>query len=159
MILAISAASLYSSPLFSFVFPFLLVFAVVYGLLEKSGIFGDKHDVNAIIALAIGILFATSNAMLKLTFIVLPVIALILVIAFFSVVLFYAVGGENSSKAKKLLGIIVGIIALILVIVFVILPLFPNLGMYFSTSTIGSIMGYIIVLIFIIIVIWIMTKS
>lgn len=42
---------------FSYVIPFLLIFAVVYGVLAKVKIFGeDSRGVNAIIALAIGLL-------------------------------------------------------------------------------------------------------
>lgn len=42
---------------FSYVIPGLLIFAVVFGILQKSKIFGDKNKgVNAIIAAAVGLL-------------------------------------------------------------------------------------------------------
>lgn len=46
---------------FSYVLPFLLIFAVIYGILEKSGLFNAKdgkpnHAVHATIAVAIGLL-------------------------------------------------------------------------------------------------------
>lgn len=41
---------------FSYVIPFLLIFAVVFGILMKSKIMGENKAVNAIIALAIGLL-------------------------------------------------------------------------------------------------------
>jgi hypothetical protein len=49
---------------FSYVLPFLLIFAVVYGILEKSGLFDSKsgsttkpnHAVHAVIAVAVGLL-------------------------------------------------------------------------------------------------------
>ena len=41
---------------FSFVLPFLLVFALIYGILSTSPILGDNKGVLAIIALAIGLL-------------------------------------------------------------------------------------------------------
>ncbi len=42
------------SGVFSYVLPFLLIFAFVYGLLAKIKVFGENKGVNAIIALAIG---------------------------------------------------------------------------------------------------------
>jgi len=42
---------------FSYVIPFLLIFAVVFAILKKTGILGDDNDgILAIIAVAIGLL-------------------------------------------------------------------------------------------------------
>ncbi|MDO8517476.1 MAG: hypothetical protein Q7S33_05120 [Nanoarchaeota archaeon] len=41
---------------FSYVIPFLLIFALVFGILTKSNIMGENKSVNAIIALSIGLL-------------------------------------------------------------------------------------------------------
>jgi len=41
---------------FSYVLPFLLIFAVVYGILSKIKLFEENNAVNAIIALAIGLI-------------------------------------------------------------------------------------------------------
>jgi len=41
---------------FSYVLPFLLIFAVVYGILSKIKMFEENNAVNAIIALAVGLL-------------------------------------------------------------------------------------------------------
>jgi len=41
---------------FSFVLPFLLIFALVYGILTKTKIFKDSKGVNGIIALTVGLL-------------------------------------------------------------------------------------------------------
>lgn len=45
-----------SMGVFSYVIPFLLVFAVVFAILEKTKILGENRSVLAIIALAIGLL-------------------------------------------------------------------------------------------------------
>ena len=48
----------YSFGFFSYVLPFLIIFAVTFGILQKSKIFGDEEKVkgiNAILALAIGL--------------------------------------------------------------------------------------------------------
>ena len=41
---------------FAYVLPFLMIFAVVYGILAKTGIFGKNKGVDATIALAMGLL-------------------------------------------------------------------------------------------------------
>lgn len=48
---------------FSIVFVFLLIFTIVYGLLEVIGIFGkDKKGLSALVALSVGILIIISKA-------------------------------------------------------------------------------------------------
>ena len=44
------------SGVFAYVLPFLLIFALVYGILEKSGVLGENKGVHAIIAVALGLL-------------------------------------------------------------------------------------------------------
>lgn len=41
---------------FAYVLPFLMIFALVYGILSKTGILGDNKGVNATISLAFGLL-------------------------------------------------------------------------------------------------------
>src|SRR3989344_7721104 len=41
---------------FAYLLPFLMIFAVVYGILSKTDLLGDNRGVNATIALAIGLL-------------------------------------------------------------------------------------------------------
>jgi len=41
---------------FSYVLPFLLIFAIVFGILMKIGVFGDNKGLNTVIALVIGLL-------------------------------------------------------------------------------------------------------
>lgn len=41
---------------FSYVLPFLLIFAIVFGILTKIQVFGDKRGINAVIALVVGLL-------------------------------------------------------------------------------------------------------
>ena len=60
--------SLLFSGIESFLFPFLLIFAIVYGVLQRSEIFKGKSDIDAIIAFVLGLVFATTNYTLRLTF-------------------------------------------------------------------------------------------
>src|SRR3989344_4428063 len=41
----------------SFVFPFLLIFFIVFGILQKSKLFGEAKQLNALIAFVIGLIF------------------------------------------------------------------------------------------------------
>ncbi|MFA5484688.1 MAG: hypothetical protein WC260_00320 [Candidatus Pacearchaeota archaeon] len=46
---------------FSYVIPFLLIFAVVYAILEKSKLLGDNNAIKVIISIAIGLLALQFN--------------------------------------------------------------------------------------------------
>jgi len=46
---------------FSYVLPFLLIFAIVYGILANIQIFGENKAINAIIALAVGLISLQFN--------------------------------------------------------------------------------------------------
>jgi len=41
---------------FSYVIPFLLIFAVIYAILDKTGMLGDNKPIEAIVAVSIGLL-------------------------------------------------------------------------------------------------------
>ena len=45
---------------FEYVLPFLLVFAVVFGILHKSNVIGDHKGINLVVSLSIGLLAITS---------------------------------------------------------------------------------------------------
>lgn len=98
---------------FSYVFPFLLIFAVVFGILQKAKIFGDEtkaKGINAIIALAIGFLslqfdfVSTFFATIFPRFGVGLAVFLVLVIA---IGFFYPT--EDPKNSLKWIGFLVGI--------------------------------------------------
>lgn len=44
--------------LMKFIFPFVLIFAIIFGLLEKTKLFGsDKHQLNAIVSAVVSLIF------------------------------------------------------------------------------------------------------
>ena len=70
---------------FSVVLPFLLVYSLIYGLLTKTEIFGDKDDtgaksVNQVIALAIGAFVITSTDVVNLMIGIIPQASFLLVV-------------------------------------------------------------------------------
>ena len=65
-----------------FLLPFLLVFAIVYGVLDRAEVFGKKrHDINAIIALVIAFIFGMTSWAVEATTQFLPWIGLIAIAA------------------------------------------------------------------------------
>ena len=120
----ITTTSILYGSIESFVFPFLLVFAIVYGVLERSEIFKGKRDINSIIALVLAVIFATTNYALKLTYIILPIVGVLAVVIFMIIMLFsmasVGFGGGNGvklgNKSKALIGVLVLIIGIILLI-------------------------------------------
>lgn len=42
--------------LFSYILPFLLIFAIVFGILDRMGLFDKNRGINAVIALSVGLL-------------------------------------------------------------------------------------------------------
>lgn len=72
--------------LFDVILPFLLIFAIVFAILEKTMILGKdkdapKQNLNSIVALVISLLFVSANKAVNLVTNALPNIALIIVIA------------------------------------------------------------------------------
>ena len=104
-----------------FAFPFLLVFFVVFAILEKTKILGDKKQINALIAFIIGLIFVSvvfpvdvvTNMILFLTVALITMFVALIIWGFVK-----GIGGEKvqiiESKAVK---IILGIVITIAVIV------------------------------------------
>ncbi|MCL4391089.1 hypothetical protein M1112_00135 [Candidatus Parvarchaeota archaeon] len=136
----------------SFLFPFLLVFAIVYGVLQRSEIFKGKSDIDAIIAFVLGIIFATTNYALKLTYLILPIVGIIAIIIFMLLVIGSMLYGSSSEllKAKSARQIIV-VIAVLLSIGLIIWVLmtanlaFVGISSKSASSDIYSYAPYIIV--------------
>ena len=105
----------------SFLFPFLLVFAIVYGVLEKSKMFEGKRDVESIIAFVLGIVFATTSYTLNLAYIILPIAGIVAIVIFMLLVLASMVYGDTSGSefprsGKKIIIVLAAIISIILIL-------------------------------------------
>jgi hypothetical protein len=99
------------------------VFAIVYGVLEKSKIFEGKKDIESIIAFVLGIVFATTNYTLNLTYLILPIVGVIAIIIFMLLILASMVYGDTAglpARAKKIivvLSVMLGIILILWVLI------------------------------------------
>ncbi len=68
--------------LFDVILPFLLVFAVVFAILEKTSILGkDKKNLNSIVALVLGLLAIAANKVVTALTSALPNVVLLIVIS------------------------------------------------------------------------------
>ncbi|MEA3414457.1 MAG: hypothetical protein U9Q99_02950 [Nanoarchaeota archaeon] len=112
------------APLFTdFLYPFLLVFFIIFAVLEKTSIFGkDKKQINAMISLVIGLIFV-SVIFPKIVLVNLTLfLSIALIVVFVATVLWGFLTGEGSltidggKKVHKLLmwifivGLFLGII-------------------------------------------------
>ena len=102
-----------------FAFPFLLIFFILFGILEKTKVFGeDKHRLNALISFVVGLIFVgavfpklvVENLILFLT--------VSIVVVFIGLLLWGFVSGEEAKvpgKLKPIAGILV-FIALVIAV-------------------------------------------
>jgi len=74
--------SLFEHPFFvNVLLPFLLIFTVVYAILEKTNILGEgKKSADIIVSLIIGFIFVGAQSLVGFTLSIIPVIAVMLVL-------------------------------------------------------------------------------
>lgn len=109
--------------LVEFVYPFLLIFFVVFAVLEKTKIFGDdKKQINALVGLIIGLMFVATTSPRLLVDNLIWFLAVSLIIVFVVMLLWgFVTGGEanfGDFKAMKIIGGILIVLA-VLIAVFV----------------------------------------
>ena len=123
---------------FDFFLPFILFFAIIYGALDKTKVFGeDRKDINAIIALVISLIASTTGWVLKGVTGFLPWVGFIALILIAFLMLAAMVAGGDvealfSNPIVKWGGLAFVVIALILGIYY---------GLGFNESAIGSSVG------------------
>lgn len=98
---------------FDVILPFLLIFTVVFGVLEKTAIFGKengkpKKNINSMIAFVIAFFFIASKQLVQATNISLPQVAMVLIVimSFMMLVGFFMSGEKEFSFAEHKGGMI-----------------------------------------------------
>jgi phosphoglycerol transferase MdoB-like AlkP superfamily enzyme len=94
------AVGILSSPFFTnVILPFLLIFVIVYAILDKTKILGDKRDINAVVSLVFALAtvglpsaFGAVDIIIKL----IPVISVIMVIILAFMLTYGFVGGTKA---------------------------------------------------------------
>jgi len=103
--------SFITNPFFSnIILPFLLIFVVVFAILEKSEILGkDKKYANVIVALVIGFMFIAVQSFVGFTLRLIPLISVFIVILLSYFLIFGFIGVHQSKGLQITMTIIFGI--------------------------------------------------
>jgi len=110
---------LQSEVLTQFLYPFLLIFFIVFALLEKTKIFGtDKKQVNALIAFVVGIMFVAAVDTQLLVGNMVVFLAVGVVLVFVVLLLWGFVTGEEAKFTGKGVKPIVGVIVILALVIF-----------------------------------------
>lgn len=104
-------SGLFANQFFSYILlPFLLVFVLVYAILEKAEILGpNKRYANIIISMVIAFIFVGVPAVVGVTLRIIPIVTLILVILLCFLLLFGFVDIKLNKGLKIALGVILGL--------------------------------------------------
>lgn len=103
---------------FQVVLPMILVFAVIFGILEKFKIFGeDRTNINAVVAFVIAFFTITSTPIVEAMNNLIPQTSLLLVVALLAIMLF-AFFGLNPQDKFEGMGKWAWLGALVLIIIF-----------------------------------------
>lgn len=101
--------SLQDAGVFDIVLPFLLIFAIIFAILEKGKIFGEKKsNINLIIALVIGLIVVIQTDIVNKINTYLPKMALIYVIAIGLLIFFGLMSGKNKVALPTYFAVILG---------------------------------------------------
>ncbi|MEM3091231.1 MAG: hypothetical protein QXX55_02010 [Candidatus Pacearchaeota archaeon] len=104
-----------------FILPFLFVFFLVFGVLEKSKLFGsEKKQLNALIAFVIGLIFVAAVSWAQIASNLILFLTIALITMFVGLLLWGFISGEEGFKfsdAPKGLKYFIGIVILIIVLI------------------------------------------
>jgi len=160
---------------YNFLLPMLLVFAVVYGILEYVKAFGDNKGVNLIISLCVSLLvlggiytFIPADFFTiffsRFAVVLVALLAIAILMGFFNIKL-----EDLMSTDKKTAKWIIFVILAILIITMIVFLVFnismtassvgTAFGSFFSSEAFLSVFGIAIMLGVIVLVIWLVTKN
>ena len=112
---------------------FILVYAIVYGVLSsiKGKLFGDENSsLNALIAFAVSILFASSSGLRRVLAIALPWYALIFVVLGFMLMFFFFVGVEKDDVKELFSSTKYGFVIFLAIVIFVVIFVSSLMAVY-----------------------------
>jgi hypothetical protein len=126
---------LQSPVLTKFILPFLLIFFLVFAILEKTKIFGSKQ-INALISFVIGFIFVSAIFPKEIVGNLILFLTVAIVIVFIVLLLWGFVAGEEGLKfsgAPKALKWVIGIVIVLVVIVAVVWAAGVDAGSFIYT--------------------------
>jgi hypothetical protein len=135
------------------VLPFLLVFTVIFAILQKSKILGeDKKQIDAIVGFVIGLLLVAVPSAREIVSGLMPILAIFVVsLLVFFVIYGFAKGGDNVKIEGKYLSIVV-ILAVVVVSIslLVLTGHWDLLVNFFKGSTSTNLIGNLVFILIII---------
>ncbi|MBT3865529.1 hypothetical protein HOF78_00310 [Candidatus Woesearchaeota archaeon] len=87
---------------FDLLLPFILVFTLVFAVLQKINLFGDKKNINMIVSLVIAIFFLNNTYLIFVLQKFLPNVSIILIVFLMLLLLVGVFGGETDFKEGML---------------------------------------------------------
>lgn len=127
--------TLQEAGVFEYVLPFLLIFAILFAILEKTQVFGtDKTNVNVVVATVIGLLVLVQPDIIKTINLFLPRVSLIIVVILMFLLIISMIAGNTFSGLKGHVFAIAVVVVIIAVIVALTLPSSGSFGFYLSQN-------------------------
>ncbi len=94
---------------FSYILPFLMVFAIVYAILSKAHFLGDNNAVNVILSLAVGLMSLQFNFVSYFFAQIFPRLGIGVIIILVAIILLGLFVDFDSPTSKKIFGVLAGI--------------------------------------------------
>jgi hypothetical protein len=110
-----------------FALPFLLIFFIIFAILEKTKLFGeDRKQINALIAFIIGLIFVGSASYVDITSNLILFLTIAIVLMFIGLLLWGFAAGEEPKISGTALKWIAGVV----IVLFVIWALLWSAGLW-----------------------------
>ncbi|MBU1973815.1 MAG: hypothetical protein KKH52_00290 [Nanoarchaeota archaeon] len=104
---------------FDFIFPMLLVFAIVFAILQKTKVIGDTVGINSLIAIAVAFMMLLSRTLIDMINFMIPWFVIAIIFFVLIILLFQIMGAKeadfsNAIKDRTLRNAIIGVALVIL---------------------------------------------
>lgn len=109
--------------IFDILVPFIMGAAAIFGMLEKTKLFGDRHDVNAMVGIAVGIVTAISFTSSRFIMNFMPIVIIFSFFIFVAVLLILWMGVKPETLVKFLHEPAIWIMLIIIIISLVVVGL------------------------------------
>src|SRR3990167_5709040 len=142
---------------YDYFLPFLLIFAIIFAILEKTKILGGgtegpKTNINAVISMVIGLLLVVQQNIVSIINSFLPRASLIIIIILISMLVISLVGGSSAGYSGGVFGVIV-----ILILIGFVWSVSPDLG--FNLNISENTRNIIIIVVIIVLIMAFMTRK
>ncbi|MFH0752812.1 MAG: hypothetical protein V1914_04435 [archaeon] len=86
---------------FTPVFVWLFIFALLYAILDKTGVLGENKGLKALVAFALSMLFVLTQDLMRIVSIMTPWFVILIIAVLFIMIFFLFVGVKGESIAKQ----------------------------------------------------------